>query len=564
MIRSLALDEGVYRLEQALSEAGISRSARPYTTATRKVELLGQKTAQLESEVNRLRSSINNIESIGPEYVRLRATLETVAARLAIAIDNASEEDIRATIQKVDAALQETLTSAMVEQLTAEGLAREHALLSRRGRQIESVERIIDDLGNSRKKKEERLALCEKRIANLREQLADTQFAPESIERRLALARALEQVQSIPDLEVCPICDQQFHNLNLHIEEKLSGLRAQQSSIEKSIGKLRSEVDSEVTEMQSMTLDISSLDLQIQHLRSESAFFGRDFLHFVERVMPASSGQISPDQLNDFIQDRARKSAQEAEELSKLALDLRQVISSFESSRMQTVSLRKQLSVAEKELSDSNLRLKRARLAQERLDAFVDITQEGRRRLSNGIDEVLRDFVMGRTKDAFEDLFRRLAKNPFFQVTVSDVRVKRHKPEVDWCAVYDKREFPGEGVFSQGELNSCAIAFFLALATAHPGSLKLLMLDDPVQNMDEMHIEEFGNILKALKDDLGWQIVVGLHDQSVYQYLMRQLYPCSEGQSLISYGFEEGKDGTRLRKAELVEFNRAALIAEVA
>jgi exonuclease SbcC len=222
------------------------------------------------------------------------------------------------------------------------------------------------------------------------------------------------------------------------------------------------------------------------------------------------------------------------------------------------------MSALETRDSAMKLKLQRAQSARERMDAFVDIAQEARRRLSAGIDEVLQEFVMGKTKSAFEDLFRRLARDPFFQVTVSDSRVKYHKPEVDWRAVYKGREFPGEGVFSQGELNSCAIAFFLALATSHPAGLKLLMLDDPVQNMDEMHIEEFGNVLKFLKDDLGWQIVVGLHDQSVYQYLTRQLYPCSEGQSLISYGFEESKDGTRLTKADSVEFNRAALIAEVA
>ena len=94
-------------------------------------------------------------------------------------------------------------------------------------------------------------------------------------------------------------------------------------------------------------------------------------------------------------------------------------------------------------------------------------------------------------------------KNPFFQVSVPDVRVKWHKPEVDWCAVYKERQFPGEAVFSQGELNSCAIAFFLALATSHTNGLQFLMLDDPVQNMDEIHIEEFANVLKFLKDILG-------------------------------------------------------------
>jgi len=170
---------------------------------------------------------------------------------------------------------------------------------------------------------------------------------------------------------------------------------------------------------------------------------------------------------------------------------------------------------------------------------------------------------MGKTKDAFEDLFRRLAKNPFFQVTVSGTRVKRHKPEVDWCAVYGERQFPGEAVFSQGELNCCAIAFFLALATSHPEGLHFLLLDDPVQNMDELHIEEFGNVLKFLKDILGWQIVVGLHDQSVYQFLKRQLHPITQGQSLVGYVFDQADDGTRIVEDTSTRFDPASLIAAV-
>jgi hypothetical protein len=171
---------------------------------------------------------------------------------------------------------------------------------------------------------------------------------------------------------------------------------------------------------------------------------------------------------------------------------------------------------------------------------------------------------MGKTKDTFEELFRRLAKNPFFQVTVSEVKVTHHKPKVDWCAIYGKRSFPGEAVFSQGELNSCAIAFFLALATSHVDGLKILLLDDPVQNMDEIRIEEFGSVLKFLKDSLGWQIMIGLHDQSVYQFLMRQLHPSGPSQSLLGYVFEESDAGTRIVKDTSLTYNPADSIAGVA
>jgi len=190
--------------------------------------------------------------------------------------------------------------------------------------------------------------------------------------------------------------------------------------------------------------------------------------------------------------------------------------------------------------------------------------QEIRRSVSSAIEDVIARFVLGHTKETFEELFRRLAKNPFFDVTISDARVKWHNPEVNWHAVYNDRHFPGAAVFSQGELNSCAIAFFLALATSHPGGLKFLMLDDPVQNMDEIHIEEFGNVLKFLKDELGWQLLVSLHDESVFQFSKRQLHPTRVGQSLVAYRFEEIDAGSRIIQQSIASFDPKAFVAHVA
>lgn len=564
VIRSLAVDERVYRLEQALGEAGISRSTGVYTAARRRVDALIQEAAQLTVERERLLFSISSIETITPDYSALISMLQSLAAKFTIPIETSNEVTIRSAIETVDRKLQEALKLAIVERGDAEKLLQEWSLFDYRKREIGNAELALSDLDIKRKESDAKVSQCDIRIIALQEQLAAAESAPETSERRLALVRALEHLQSLPNLEVCPVCDQEFSDLNAHIADKLLNLRAQQTESENAISKLQTDLDVLMNERQKLSRDIAALDHQIQRLKDESSSFARGSLQFAERVKPGIKDQISPEELNATVQNRALKAKQDVEELNRLAGNLQMLTSSFEATRRSTIDVKKRMSALETRDSAMKLKLQRAQSARERMDAFVDIAQEARRRLSAGIDEVLQEFVMGKTKSAFEDLFRRLARDPFFQVTVSDSRVKYHKPEVDWRAVYKGREFPGEGVFSQGELNSCAIAFFLALATSHPAGLKLLMLDDPVQNMDEMHIEEFGNVLKFLKDDLGWQIVVGLHDQSVYQYLTRQLYPCSEGQSLISYGFEESKDGTRLTKADSVEFNRAALIAEVA
>ncbi len=64
--------------------------------------------------------------------------------------------------------------------------------------------------------------------------------------------------------------------------------------------------------------------------------------------------------------------------------------------------------------------------------------------------------------------------------------------------------------------------------------------------MDEIHIEEFANVLKAIEGQLGWQVVVAVHEKPLFDYLKRMLYPSKAGQSLIGYELTTGSDGPQV------------------
>ena len=564
VIRAIALDEDVFKLEQALEEAAITRLARPYVAATRRIEALAEEAAQIEKRVSILHSNIDGAESVLRGKDEWFEKVHRIAGTLEIGINLGEHENVDDLLQKLDSESQRRLSSAIEKRMTAEQSLRECEALVERRKGIGNFSENINDLKANKQRVEDALAQCTARIDTLRQELSRDEFAAPESERRIGLTLALEQILLLPNLNACPVCDQQFANLNQHISDKLLGLRREHSNVEQSISKLQLELNDRLTESRRLAREIADFDLAIGNLKADASSFESDVNRLTNRIQPDSTGPVSMDQMVAIFSGRVHSALAESTELTTLASDLRHLRSSVNANALRRGDLKAEFALANHQLEEINMKLVRARSAHGNLDAFVSGAQEARRSLSLGIDRVLQEFVMGKTRETFEELFRRLARNPFFQVTVSDVRVKRHRPEVDWCAVYEKRRFSGEGVFSQGELNSCAIAFFLALATSHKGGLKLLLLDDPVQNMDEIHIEEFGNVLKFLKDRLGWQIVIGLHDQSVYQYLRRQLYPSVEGQSLVNYVFEEGKDGALVVQDGLLEFNRSALIAEVA
>ena len=564
VIRALALDDSVFKLEDALAEAGITRSARNYAAVTRKLDGLVQESAVLQQQVAATRSTIANIESTDPQQDVWKSSLQQIAAKLSIVVDTDNAGTIQGAIEKIDLKVQERLRLAIEDRRSAEDLLRRCAASVARKKEIDNSGRLMQSLGAQKNEAEQKLSQIDTRIVDLHQQLRKPEFGAGITETRLALIGALERIQSIPNLDMCPVCDRPFANLRDHIFDKISTQRAEQSLTEQSVRKLQADLEAQSIERRAMTRNIDELDRNIRNLKADASAFDEEMSELLAQFRTGPEHETSLESIEQFTKNREQLAIGQIEELTLVTTEIGRIRSSISASRIRSAELRKQISSAQDRLSKVSAKLERARAAHKRLDAFVETAEEVRRRLSSGINDVIQEFVMGRTKDAFEDLFRRLAKNPFFQVTVSGAKVRRHKPEVDWCAVYGEREFPGEAVFSQGELNCCAIAFFLALATSHPEGLHFLLLDDPVQNMDELHIEEFGNVLKFLKDILGWQIVVGLHDQSVYQFLKRQLHPSTQGQSLIGYVFDQGDDGSRILKDMSTRFDPASLIAEVA
>ncbi|MCY4492636.1 MAG: hypothetical protein OXB92_02105 [Acidimicrobiaceae bacterium] len=61
-----------------------------------------------------------------------------------------------------------------------------------------------------------------------------------------------------------------------------------------------------------------------------------------------------------------------------------------------------------------------------------------------------------------------------------------------------------------------------------------LVLDDPVQSMDEVHIVQFAGLLRVLSKHHDRQIVLAVHERELFDYLTLELSPAYEGDELIT------------------------------
>ena len=89
-------------------------------------------------------------------------------------------------------------------------------------------------------------------------------------------------------------------------------------------------------------------------------------------------------------------------------------------------------------------------------------------------------------------------------------------------------------MLSAGNLNTAALTLFTALHLAVRPKLPWLLLDDPVQTMDELHIAQFAALLRTLTQSKGRQVILAVHERPLFEYLALELSPAFPGDKLIT------------------------------
>jgi exonuclease SbcC len=103
---------------------------------------------------------------------------------------------------------------------------------------------------------------------------------------------------------------------------------------------------------------------------------------------------------------------------------------------------------------------------------------------------------------------------------------------------------PPEAMLSAGNLNTAALTLFLALNLSVPQRLPWILLDDPVQSMDEVHVAQFAALLRTLARDHGRAVIIAVHERALFDYLALELSPASRHDGLVTVELSRAPDGT--------------------
>lgn len=269
--------------------------------------------------------------------------------------------------------------------------------------------------------------------------------------------------------------------------------------------------------------ELRSHDQRAAAIRESVVLFAQD-LHFE----PVSEAEGVEAALERFVSDvSAREAALSARQSSRreALADLRE--------RQSLTTKRTAIASAIRETEARAAWLKVAKVkADERISQARELGRRAREARTNIVRRVFNDSLNA----VWRDLFVRLAPDEPFVPAFALPENQAGPVEAVLETLYRSGGKGGNprAMLSAGNLNTAALTLFLALHLSVGPTLPWLVIDDPVQSMDEVHIAQFAALLRTLSKQHGRQVIIAVHEKPLFDYLTLELSPAFPDDRLIT------------------------------
>ena len=251
-----------------------------------------------------------------------------------------------------------------------------------------------------------------------------------------------------------------------------------------------------------------------------------------------------PDELLTKLPDQ---SAKRASALTNQADALDRVLELAEAVRAQSSTA----AAAQRALSTAESALEKATATSKRVNDLVKRT--------NAVREAAGQTTRALIERTFDDHLNALVSDIYFRL----VRDERFRPwitskgtirsltaavnaYVDGVKVAEDIA----SIVSSANLNKVALSLFIALHLASSTQPRTLVLDDPVQSMDDVHATNLAALFRSLAyhPTTPRQLILAVHDKALFDYLALELGPTKEGETLVEVRVtRESKDEVTVR-----------------
>lgn len=440
---------------------------------------------------------------------------------------------------------------------------------------IARVEQVLAKHEEALKRRDEQVRQIEEaraRVARLDEEISTATAANESV------ARSISDLGSHIHDDICPVCDRDFSEVSstplaAHMAEKVAAMVEQAGRLQ-TLSQGRTQTNAEVarldrellatgadviadpelnplkaraadlTEVAGQLSEALPLLLEGDRLRGEATHAAQSLLALqnadqsavvlennldvlARRVGVTPGAEMATDSLLAVVRStiEARETALTARQTARRTAS--ETVTALVAERRNRSELKTKASEAAASLA--TLTAKKADA-----DAAIEVAKDLVRQTREARGRVVRHVFNDELNAVWRDLFVRLApEEPFIPAfAIPDIA------GADIEAVLETHHRRGgkggnpRAMLSAGNLNTAALTLFLALHLSVKAKLPWLVIDDPVQSMDEVHIAQFAALLRTLAKQMQRQVVIAVHERSLFDYLALELSPAFEGDRL--------------------------------
>lgn len=391
-------------------------------------------------------------------------------------------------------------------------------------------------------------------------------------------ARTLSALTQHIEGDTCPVCDRDFSEISdtplsalvsakvaAMVEQaaRLQSLLQSRTSTQAEIARLDREVQAaasgmvseiELTALKIRAADLTDVDHQLAEVKPQLDEGDRRLNHAsrsAQELIALQNADQSAIVMRNSIEEMARRlgiAFDKATPTELLLQNLRTTIEQRESAlterranRRSAVQAARALVVAHESRDQLLARLNtlEGKLATRKVqkaeaDKIIDLAKDVARQTREARGRMVRRVFNDELNAVWRDLFVRLApEEPFIPAFAIPQTANADVEAV--LETHHRRGGKGgnpRAMLSAGNLNTAALTLFLALHLSVKPKLPWLVIDDPVQSMDEVHIAQFAALLRTLSKQMQRQVIIAVHERSLFDYLALELSPAFEGDRL--------------------------------
>lgn len=356
----------------------------------------------------------------------------------------------------------------------------------------------------------------------------------------------------------CPVCEQsidaQIVSAHLHRLRALdgtgnSGYTNSLAAALNAASAAKAEQDGCVADLQSAraALQLSEEELQQEAIRQETR----------ERLLDELNFRHDTD-----VDDQIRRRRSEVQVQLEEVHALRAAATGF-TEQIQLEGMRKRLDASRRQLAELTAAVTDMRNSLHKDQRTARLATDVATNLKSASDDLVSQ-RLGEIQPLLDHLYAAVDPHPTFKSLRLATRVRYGHPRLDPIVADDDTGIEVKDpslTLSTSQSNALAVVIFLAFSLGlSPTSLDTLLLDDPLQNLDDVHLLGLVDVLRHVRSRR--QLVVTAHDRSFARLLARKLRATSPEEAVLVHDIESwARSGPRIRTSRIPAYDSPFLFS---